>query len=141
MSTTQTQAAASVEAPFQTTTSFPRNLVTETGTVRCRFDAFVRLYPQAQQRFPGNQETFTYRGDKYTQDPAQMLRNLLRTVWKKRDGLRVIEINDNTREFGDVERKILRIVNGKVVRNSLHQYAELLKGYDLPTALQTPVKP
>lgn len=106
------------------------------GVQRCRFDLFLRLYPNTPSEFPKNARIWTYRGDKFTDVEDQMICNLIRHIIRKRNLYAVIELYDNNYAKNDPARIVLKINNQQVENSRLPSYAEMLKNVALPTFLR-----
>lgn len=103
---------------------------------RCRFDMFVRLAPGNVSPFKDQKRSWCFRGDKFTDDPPRMLRNLLNLLKKRISIYDRIIIYDNHNRAD--EREIVRIIDGVIERNELQKYAMLLTGYPIPDFLRMP---
>jgi hypothetical protein len=110
------------------------NPVEERTGRQCRFMLFVRLRPGIVSHFRNQQRTGYYPGDKYTDKPHEMLRNLLKMIDKGLPKYDRIELYDNDR--GGEERIILKITDDCINRNELRQYHLMLTNYILPKWLQ-----
>jgi len=93
---------------------------------------FVRLNEQAVSRFPGNQLTWCYRGDKFTTDEKNMLENLLILAGRHIKKFKIVEIYDNKFSRQEPERIILKIYGGVIEENRLKNYYEMIKKMQLP---------
>ncbi len=107
------------------------------GSKRCRFDLFVRIRPGTPSPFKGQQRTWCYRGDKYTDQEYKMLRNLLSHLKKSLHLYDRIELYDNDK--GPEERIVVKIVDDLIERNQLRQYELMLLNYPLPDFLKVTV--
>lgn len=108
----------------------------EPGT-RCRFDLFVRMRPGISSNFTDQKRSWCYRGDKYTDEPHRMLRNLLKLVQKKFPLYDRVILYDND---APIEcREILRIIDDNIEKNRLNQYSLMLLNFHLPEFLTIPV--
>lgn len=95
---------------------------------RCRFDLFVRYKPEIVSTY-GIKPQFTYRGDKFTIEAPQMLRNLL-SLYKKRAGqFALVILYDNTKPKGEPGHEILKIKNGSIEVNLLSEYRLMLEKF------------
>lgn len=101
---------------------------------QCRFMLFVRLRPGIVSHFRDQKRTGYYPGDKYTDKPHEMLRNLIKMIDKKLPTYDRIELYDNDR-MGE-ERIILKVTDDCINRNELRQYHLMLTNYILPKWLQ-----
>lgn len=101
---------------------------------RCRFDMFVKLKPGVVSRFKDQQRTWCFRGDRFTDIEAKMLRNLLNHLNKQIGDYEQVELYDNSL-VGD-NRKIVKIDNDIIVRNQLAQYPNYLMNYTVPQWLK-----
>lgn len=101
---------------------------------RCRFDMFVRIAPGIASTYKDQKRSWCYRGDKYTDEPPRMLRNLLNLL-KKNDGKfdRVILYDNHA--TADT-REIVRIIDGVLEVNRINRYAMMLHNYQLPAYLK-----
>jgi hypothetical protein len=100
----------------------------------CRFTMFVRLAPGYISQFRDQQRTWCFRGDKYTDDEAKMLKNLLNLLKNKIQLYDRIELYDHDRT---IEKKIiLKITDGVVSINDLKDYKGKLHNYALPVFLK-----
>lgn len=106
-------------------------------STRCRFELFVRLKPGVPSPFKDQKRTWCYRGDKYTDEPHKMLRNLLRMVEKQFTAYEILILSDN--DQGSDEKTVLKIVSDTIQRNQLHQYALMLSNFKLPEFLKITV--
>ena len=106
---------------FQNTNSRPR----------CRFDMFVRIRPDYVKGNDGKTQ-FTYRGDKFTSDPPQMLKSLLRLLKKRSGQFTMVIVYDNTKPKGEPGHAILHIDKGVVKINLLDEYRLMLEGMHFP---------
>jgi hypothetical protein len=106
---------------------------TKDGKERCRFDMFVRLYPEVPSHFPKNSKVWTHRGDKYTKNEPEMLCKLVRHIIRKRNLYSVIELYDNGYPEDD-ERRLIFKMNNQIVEGGhrLYHYADILKKVPLP---------
>jgi hypothetical protein len=101
---------------------------------QCRFMLFIRLKPGIVSHFKDQKRTGYYRGDKYTDQPNEMLRNLLKTLDKNLQRFDRVELYDNERP-GD-ERIILKITDDCIERNNLNHYSLMLSKFILPVWMQ-----
>jgi len=116
--------------------SFPRNLVTQDGVVRCRFDIFIRYPESAGKKI----NPICRRGDKYgITEPAKMLVNILEYFIGYHHQWLIAELYDNSLPINDVNRKILVFKGGKIITNRLHHYKAMLQEFALPEWLKPPI--
>lgn len=99
---------------------------------RCRFDMFCMLRNDVQMTFSTGAKEWCFRGDKYHQEPAKMLRYLLGIVKNHHTNYYLMELYDNTRPKTDGDRLVLKVLNNQVKVNRLHQYPDLLKNFSIP---------
>lgn len=108
---------------------------TQDGVQRCRYDLFVKLYPNVTSHFPKNSRVWTHRGDKYTTIENEMLAKLVRHItWKKKQYI-LIELWDNTYGKDDMRRIILKMDDQRMIgpsRIMMYVDAGILK--DVPIA-------
>lgn len=111
---------------------------TQDGIERCRFDLFLRLYPNAASPFPKNARVWTYRGDKFTDVEEHMLCNLVRHIIRKRNLYAVIELYDNSYARNDARRIVLKMTDQlpDPENNRLPNYHEMLKNIAIPEFLK-----
>lgn len=101
----------------------------------CRFDMFTRRKKTSLAPVKNAKEVFTYRGDKYSEEPDKMLKLLIGMVVNYRKQFAVMVLCDNTKQKHDPERIILKILYGEPKINRLPAYSTLLKDYPLPEYL------
>lgn len=101
----------------------------ETKT-QCRFMLFIRLRPGIPSHFKDQSRTGYYRGDKYTDQECEMLRNLIRMLDKRLQQYDRIELYDNDKQQD--ERIILKITDEVIEKNDLNLYSLMLSKYLLP---------
>lgn len=106
----------------------------EIGRPRCRFDLFVRYKPEIVNK-KGIMPQFTYRGDRFTDEPPQMLKSLLRFFCKRAGEFTLIILYDNTKPKGEPGHEILRIRGNVVEVNLLKEYSLMLTGIYFPALL------
>lgn len=106
------------------------NPVEQRAAGQCRFMLFVRLRPGIISHFKNQQRTGYYPGDKYTDKPHEMLRNLIKMIDKRMNQYDRIELYDNDRK-GE-ERIIFKLTDDTIERNELRQYAMMLQSFILP---------
>lgn len=107
---------------------------------RCRFDMFANLKDNVNMNFSNGTKQWCFRGDKFNPEPHKMLRYLLGIVKNHYDKYYLFELYDNTKPKTDGERLVLKILNGQVKVNRLHDYGELLRDFSLPEFLSYEVK-
>lgn len=112
----------------------PSPQVTDAGTVRCRFDMFIRLRPEAIVK--GKSATWCHRGDKYANEPDRMLQSLLKMFMRHHSKYILAELYDNTKPKNDVDRVILKFNAGTIEINKLAEYKILLSSMPIPNYLQ-----
>jgi hypothetical protein len=96
----------------------------------CRFDMFTRRKKTSAAPVKDAKEVFTYRGDKYSNEPDKMLKLLVGMVVNYRKQFAVMMIRDNSN--GKV---ILKMLNGEPKINRLPDYSALIKNYPIPEYL------
>lgn len=103
---------------------------------RCRFDLFVRKRPGLPGFYTRNGpvRTFCFRGDKFTNEENQMLRNLLKLLIKNIGEYDRVELYDNDKS-GE-ERIIVKITNNVIEDNNLNLYSLMLDKLILPVWLK-----
>ncbi len=102
----------------------------------CRFDMFTRRKKDAPGPVRNAKQLFTYRGDKYSQEPSKMMKYLIGIVLNYHKQFAVMQIHDNSiKPAGSPERIILKILNGVPKINRLPNYVDLLTDYPLPEFL------
>lgn len=101
----------------------------------CMFDMFTRRKKTSYLPVKDAKEVFTYRGDKYSNDPDKMLKYLLGMVVNYRRQYAVMMIRDTRKPANDPGRIILKVLNGEPKINRLPQYADLIKNYSIPEYL------
>lgn len=95
---------------------------------------FVRLRPGYVSHFAGQVRTWSFRGDKYTDQESKMLKNLLNLLKNKFQFYDRIIIYDHHKTVD--EKEIVKIVDGVVSINKLHRYSHILENYSLPNFLK-----
>ena len=101
----------------------------------CRFDMFTRRKKTSAAPVKNAKEVFTYRGDKYSNEPDKMLKLLIGMVVNYRKQFAVMMIRDNSKPPDHPERIILKVLNGEPKINRLPEYSELIKNYSIPEYL------
>ncbi len=122
------------QLPAGSTQPLPRNLVTANGVVRCRFDLFVRWPDSAHRKI----NPFTHRGDCFgITEPDKMLGSLLRYFIRDHNKWLLSELYDNSFPLNNCDRLLLEYKEGRVVKNRLHHYEQLLQYFPLPSWLKS----
>ena len=106
----------------------------------CRFDMFTRRKKESMAPVKNAKEVFTYRGDKYSEEPDKMLKLLVNMVVNYRKQFAVMMIRDNSKPPDHPEHVILKILNGEAKVNRLPNYGELIK-FPLPEYLSYEITP
>jgi hypothetical protein len=101
----------------------------------CRFTMTVRLPENSKITFHGKR-IWTFRGDKYSEQPNHQLRTLLNQFKNHWRQYMMAYISDNTKPIEDGEVCIYKYLKGRVTVNRLEEYSLLLKDYCLPKIIE-----
>ena len=87
----------------------------------CKFDLFVRLYPDLPSNFPYQQRVHTFRGDQHenldTNDKMLIyLMNIVKKYWRS---YCIIILRDNDYKKGDVNHTLFSLRKKTIMRNVL----------------------
>ena len=105
---------------------------------------FARVKKASPFRYPGDQEVWTHRGDKFCKvdpQPDKMLRYLLGIVKNRWHEHYIFQLHDNSIPAKENESLILHVLNGIVKQNFIPNYGDLLVDFFLPPDLAYTVNP